>query len=304
MRLAYNTNGLAHHRLDEALRLLADLGYRGVALTPDVGQLDPYRLDGAEVRRIAALAARLDLALVVETGARFLLDPRTKHGPSLLAEEPEGRAKRLDFLRRSVDLAADLGAPLVSLWSGAAPEGVAGDPSSGEAAPKNAAPRENGGGAVELAWQRLCEGIAAALEHAAGRGIGLAFEPEPGMFIERPSGYLELRRRLGGAGERLGLCLDVGHLLVTGDRPEGDAVRALAPYLVHVHLDDIAGGRHEHLPFGRGDLDLAGVLRALLEVRYGGLAAVELSRDSHRGAQAAAEAIGALVAAWPAQGRP
>jgi sugar phosphate isomerase/epimerase len=42
--------------------------------------------------------------------------------------------------------------------------------------------------------------------------------------------------------------------------------------------------------FGAGDLDLAETLGALVEVGYDGMAAVELSRDSHRGAWAAQEA--------------
>ena len=37
MRLGYNTNGLAHHRLTDAIDLLADLGYQSVALTLDAG---------------------------------------------------------------------------------------------------------------------------------------------------------------------------------------------------------------------------------------------------------------------------
>jgi sugar phosphate isomerase/epimerase len=123
------------------------------------------------------------------------------------------------------------------------------------------------------------------------RDVNLAFEPEPGMFVERPAGYLELARRLGGDGDRLGLCLDVGHLLVTGDTPVPERIRELAPRLLHVHLDDIAGGVHEHRMFGEGELDLPGTLAALLGVGYAGLAAVELSRDSHRGAWAAGEAL-------------
>jgi sugar phosphate isomerase/epimerase len=285
-RLAYNTNGLSHHRLPDALRLLHDLGYQGVALTPDVGQLDPYHLKPGEVASVRALAQDFGLALAVETGARFLLDPRRKHRPSLLEESAADRARRAEFLVRSIDLATELGAGVVSIWSGTAPGDVKADVGEDDV------PHER-----ERIWDRLCTQLTPILRHAVERKVELAFEPEPGMFVERPAGYLELARRLGDQGEELGLCLDVGHLLVTGDVPVGDVIRESAPHLVHVHLDDVAGGVHEHRMFGQGDLDLKEVLASLAAVDYPGLAAVELSRDAHRGAQAAEEAMGHLRAA-------
>jgi sugar phosphate isomerase/epimerase len=287
-RLGYNTNGLAHHRVLDALRLLADLGYEGVALTPDVGGLDLLELDRRLVADVRRWSEDLGLELAIETGARFVLDARRKHRPTLLEDEPEGRLRRVDYLLRAVDLAGELGAPLVSSWAGAAPEGVAADARRGP-------PAESA--RLERLWTRLVDGLLPVLERGSERGVQIAFEPEPGMFIERPAGYLELVERLGPAGDELGLTLDVGHLLCTGDLPVGGMIRALAPRLCHVHLDDIAGAVHDHRMFGQGDLDLGEALTALCEVGYSGMAAVELSRDSHRGAAAAEEALGHLRAA-------
>lgn len=282
--LGYNTNGLAHHRLDDAFALLADLGYAAVAITPDVGQLDPYRLRPGEVEALRRRADELGLKLALETGSRFLIDPRVKHGPSLLAEDAGEREPRRDFLRRCIDLAAELGAEVVSTWSGAAPGGETGDARE----PRHAAER------LEQLWTRLADELLPLADYAADRGRRLGFEPEPGMFVERPAGYAELRRRLGSRAPALGLTLDVGHLLCTGDLPVAAAVREAAPELIHVHLADIAGGVHRHLPFGSGDLDLGETLTALKSAGYDGIAAVELSRDSHRGVTAAGEALAQL----------
>jgi len=276
-RLGYNTNGLAHHRPLDALELLADLGYEGMALTPDVGGLDPFQLDRRAVAALAAASRDLGMELAIETGARFVMDGRRKHFPTLLEDDAVQRERRVDFLRRCLDLGAELGASVLSLWSGRAPDGARAED-----------------GADSRHWDRLCAGIERVIAHAREAGLQLAFEPEPGMFVERPAGYDDLVRRLGAAGEGLGLCIDVGHLFVTGDLPVGDELRRRAPRLVHVHLDDVRGRVHEHRMFGEGELDLAETLGALLEIGFDGMGAVELSRDSHRGAQAAEEALGHL----------
>ncbi|HIG11639.1 MAG: sugar phosphate isomerase/epimerase family protein [bacterium] len=275
-QLGFNTNGLAHHRLDEALTLVADLGYQALALTPDVGHLDPFRSSPAERRTVRNQARDLGLALVIETGARFLLDPRKKHFPTLLEDEATDRTRRLQFLLRCADLAVDLGAPLVSIWSGAAPTGITSETDSDES---------------ERCWERLTRGIEELLGEFGSRGIALAFEPEPGMFIERPAGFFELRERLGACGDGLGLTLDLGHLLCTEEGPPESAILQAGPCLANVHLDDIRDGVHRHRLFGEGDIDLKSALKALVETGYSGVASVELSRDSHRGAWVAAEAM-------------
>ncbi|RDG37100.1 sugar phosphate isomerase/epimerase family protein [Streptomyces corynorhini] len=272
LRYAYNTNGMTSHRLHDALALLADTGYDGVALTVDVAHHDPFAPDLAS--RTAALARRLDrlgLGTTVETGARFLLDPRHKHEPTLITADPAGRARRLAFLRLCVDIAADLGSEAVSFWAGVPAAGT--DASAGG-----------------TAWGHLVAGVRALTAYAAERGVVAAFEPEPGMLVEDCADWSRLAAEVPG----LRLALDTGHCLVTGELTPEQAVRRHAGDLGAVAVEDMPFGRHEHRAPGEGDMDLPAVLGALRAVHYGGLVSLELSRDGHRADTLTGTALKAL----------
>ena len=271
LRLAYNTNGLAHHRLEDALDLLAASGYDGVGLTLDANHLDPMRATAAEVAQVRHLLEARRLACVVETGARFVLDPARKHWPTLLSRE--GADRRRDLLQRCIAMARDLGAPVVSTWSGAA--------EPGSAAAEN--------------LSRLADALAGLADRAAEAGVSIGFEPEPGMFVDTLAGWDALRARV--PHHALGLTLDLGHCLCEPGGDPAAAARARAAEIVNVQVSDMRRGVHEHLPFGKGDLDLPACVAALRSAGYAGLVGVELSRDSYRAPDAVRESLAALRAA-------
>jgi L-ribulose-5-phosphate 3-epimerase len=276
MLLGYNTNGLAHHDPYQAVELLAELGYRSVGLTIDHFVLNPY---GGHVQsRIKQMRRTLEqfgMRSVVETGARFLLNPRLKHEPTLVTSEPDGREKRVGFYKSCIDAAAELGSDCVSIWSG-----ILRDRDSGTST--------NDG----VAFDRLVRGLEETLDYAEAKQVTIGFEPEPGMFIDTMARYDELKRRI--SHPRLKLTLDIGHLHCQGETPIGAEIERRGAELVNVHIEDMRAGVHEHLMFGEGEIDFFPVLKSLLRIGYAGCVQVELSRHSHDGPAAAAKAFGFL----------
>lgn len=270
MLLGYNTNGLAHHSLPAAIRLLAELGYESVAITIDHCALNPYA-EGFE-RQLSdtrALLEQFQLRSVIETGARYLLDPRRKHHPTLVSAKTAGRPLRIEFLRHAIDIAAALGSDCVSLWAGVLAEGDT---------------RENG-------FRRLVEGLQLVLDYAERRDMPIGFEPEPGMLIDTMDSFAELGQHLDSP--LLQLTLDIGHLHCLGE-PIVESVRQWSDLLVNIHIEDMRAGVHDHLMFGEGEIDFPPVLTALNEVGYEGGLHVELSRHSHMGPIAAQQAANFL----------
>lgn len=255
MQLGYSTNSLQNHRLGDALQLLAEHGYQAVAITPDTCHLDPDATSDAQLDELARRLRDLGLRPSMETGARFLLDPRHKHEPTLMTRDAAGVARRLDFYGRVAAMGARLGAEVVSFWTGIDREpGDDSDP-------------------------RMLDGIAKACERIRAEGQRPSLEPEPGMAVETVADWHRVRDALGAAAPAL--TLDVGHLYAVW---EGDPVAIVAAnkaHLAQVHLEDMRRGVHEHLLPGTGEVDFTGVLTALRQGDYRGPVCFELSRSSH-----------------------
>jgi L-ribulose-5-phosphate 3-epimerase len=267
MQLGYNTNGLAHHSLPAAIELLAGLGYRSIAITLDHACLNPFDpLCDRDLQEAAMLLANHGMRSVIETGARYLLDPAHKHEPTLVSDPGGGQPLRIEFLCRAIDAAAALGSDCVSLWSGVV---------------RDDSPRD-------VAFERLTCGLAAVLNYADHVGVTIGFEPEPGMLIDTMAAYENLLSHVDSP--RMGLTLDVGHLHCQGETPIADVIRQWHRRLVNVHIEDMRAGVHEHLMFGEGEMDFPPIIAALTEIRYDGGVHVELSRHSHEGPAAAKRA--------------
>lgn len=270
-KIGYNTNGFASHSLVSAVEIIGSMGYESVALTIDHHALNPYDSDGSSpaqsrITRIRELLENHGLASVVETGARFLLDPWKKHEPTLISEIESHRQIRIDFLEKCIHIAAGLGAEVVSIWSGKRCQGMA----------------------EQEAWAFLVSGCREVCDKALQSGVVIGFEPEPGMFVENLDQYQRLRDQLNHPAFRL--TLDLGHALITEKSIMGSLV-AFRNEIVNIHLEDMKKSRHEHLFFGEGEMDFKEIFSTLGEIGYEGQVNIELSRHSPDAVETAKRAL-------------
>ena len=215
-----------------------------------------------QVSQVRDALDRHGLASVIETGARYLLNPRLKHDPTLMDPDPERRAVRTDFLHRAIDLAADLGADAVSLWSGCSPVAIADSPG----------------------LDRLAANLKPLLDHAERARIPFAFEPEPGMFIDTLEKFSRLDERI--RHPLFQLTIDLGHVHCLNEGNIPALLEMWAPRIANIHIEDMVQGRHEHLMFGEGTMDFPSIFSSLHKIAYNGGIHVELSRHSHMGVEA------------------
>lgn len=242
MKLAFSAWAMRHLPIERQVEIVASPGYAGIELVSAPGAaIDPARLDAAGRRHVRAIVERGGLSLTAIAG----------HG-DLIAPDGAERAAHEAHVRASLDLAADLDAPVVVCMGYGRPE------------------------TYEVDKVRIADAFRPLAEHAGRRGVVLALEPHVGQAIDLPEKCIELIELVGSPHFRLNL--DNSHFECMG-RDLNDYVPLLAPLSVHTHLKDQRGlwPEHEFLVPGEGDFDYPRYVRALQAADYRGYVTVEIS---------------------------
>lgn len=256
MKLAYSSNAYMRFSVEDAIRRIADLGYEGIELMFDTPHAWPEDVTPKDLDAIRSALDKhgLQIANVNAFMMNKINDPRQPYWhPSWIEPDESYRRIRIDHTIRSLTQAKLLGATHISTEPGG--------PIGGE-------------DEREQAMETFVEMLKPVLEHAEKEGVKLLVEPEPELLIENVAQYLDLRSRIDSPA--LGLNFDIGHFYCVSE-PLAEAVDRLAPYIDHVHIEDIAGSRvHHHMVPGDGAIDFTEPLNALQRVGYDGWVTVEL----------------------------
>lgn len=270
-RFAFSTSCFGRLPLSRALSQIAAAGFSSVELRADVPHLWLDRVSPTDISALRKQLGKLKLGVAaIDAGhARgFWGDPSPEpiFEPSLISRDRRLREWRIAYTKKALRLGRELGAQSVMLTSG----------------------RPLTGMQPEEAQKLLEEGVLRLLEYADSLGQRLALACEPGLFLEHTAELKALLKRIDSP--HLGACLDVAVAAARKEDPR-KAIAALKDYLLNVRLADIRGAKHfRHIP-GKGDVDFAGLFRALKTARYTG----PLVWDIDTGLDAPADACAAVL---------
>jgi sugar phosphate isomerase/epimerase len=245
--------------LEEALAQAAKAGYRFVepyVYTPVelpvnshlvLRSTSPYhhiradQIDAAELNR---LRKSLDLEFSALDAHATLLLPQVG----------------VPYLRRAVELAAELECPVVMSDEGPVPvEWMS----------------------LEKCFEVMCVTLEAIIPYARSHGVRYAMELHNALTT-RPDMLLKLLDRF--CEDELGVNFDTGNSFLAGNDPVA-YLRKVAGRVIHVHIKDIPSsqlhlrgqvtGTRVGVAAGDGVIDLTGVVIALREAGYGGVLSIE-----------------------------
>lgn len=271
MRLAFSTNAFTSYPVEEAVVRIAEIGYQGVEILADRPHLYPPEITDGVTNRIKKILGQygIEVSNINANTASGYFDKalmETIFEPSLSNKDNELREWRVRFTKESINIAEELGAKNISITSGR---------------PIPGCPPERG---IEN-FKRSLEDILICGER---RGVSIGIEYEPGLLIENAEETLNLMQMMDS--RYLGVNLDIGHLVVSGEDP-AEVIQSLSPYLLNIHIEDIRGRKHYHLIPGKGDIDMAAVSRALRNIQYKGFVTVELYTYNDSPERAAYQAL-------------
>ncbi len=220
IQLCYSTFGLTDLKFLDSIEAVDRAGYPGIEVSFHRDQFNPFELTDEYVEAIKKKFQGVRVKPACIATASHFFTPSRPHEPSLMSPDLAGRKRRIQLIRRGIDLARKLGVPLVTFGSGFIRDEHVSNPSVN--------PRE-----------LLVDSIHQLLKSVREDDITLLIEPEPGMYIETIQQGIDLVEEVNSPQFRLHI--DLCHAYCS----EKDYIAELgrvAPYTRYLHVSDAQQG--------------------------------------------------------------
>ena len=253
MKLAYSTNAFKRYSLNEAIRMIAEIGYGGIELLCDTPHAYPPAFQDKEIDSFKNQIAkfRLDIS---NLNAFTLYSISDVYHPSWIEDDKASRELRITHTINCIKLAKKIGAKNLSTEPGG--------------------PISESKTNIKYLENLFMEGLNRVVPIAEQENIIILIEPEPNLLLENSNQFLNFIENLSTDNVRLNF--DIGHFYCVGEDPT-DLIYKLSEYIEHFHLADIASNRiHNHLIPGEGSINFRSVFKAIEAIGYKGFVTVEL----------------------------
>ena len=220
-KLSYSTFGLTKLDFLDAIDVVDKAGYPGIELSFHRDQFNPFEITDEYLANIKKHFETTRVKPACVATASHFFTPSRPHEPSLMCIETAGRKRRINLVKRGIEVARKLGVSLVTFGSGFIRDEHVANPSID--------PNE-----------LLVDSIQQCLkEIRSDEDITLLIEPEPGMFIETLDQGINLVNEINSS--KFKLHLDLCHNYCS----EKDYIEALAlaaPHARYLHVSDAREG--------------------------------------------------------------
>lgn len=221
IKLSYSTFGLTNLDFLDAIDAVNMAGYPGVEISFHRDQFNPFEITDDYLAKIKKRFETTRVKPASVATASHFFTPSRPHEPSLMCLETAGRKRRINLVKRGIEVARKLDVSLVTFGSGFIRDEHVANPSVN--------PRE-----------LLIDSIHQCLrELRSDDDITLLIEPEPGMFIETLDQGIDLVNEVDSP--KFKLHLDLCHNYCS----ENDYISALkkaAPHARYLHVSDAQEG--------------------------------------------------------------
>ena len=255
MLLSFSSNAFKKFSLENAIREISKIGYKGVEILCDIPHAYPPQFSEEQAKKIKNLISDLNIG-ISNLNAFTLYAIGNVYHPSWIEADNKLREIRVKHTVDCIYLAMKLGAKNLSTEPGG---------------PIN---RQKTALESSTLLKIFADGLKKVKHIAEENSVKILVEPEPSLLIENSQQFIQLMKII--CSDYIKLNFDIGHFYCVKEDPS-ETILKLIDYIEHFHLSDISSNRvHYHLIPGIGSIDFEKIFDTIKKIGYKGFVTVEL----------------------------